>query len=90
MRLAHTWVWQPPLVAEDVLVDGKEPNELHVLVIKGCNVKVMDSKGLLGSLPSISLPSFGKKKEKAAPPSKKEGTSDPFVTVSTTTSTKVT
>ena len=79
---------KPPMEeCEDMKVKGKTPNEVHVMVVKGKNIQAMDGKGILGGLPSVSLPGFGKKKmDKKKKEKKKEGTSDPFVTITTTTS----
>jgi len=80
--------FQPLMVAEDARIDAKDQNELHILVIKAKYIQAMDTS-MLGSLPSISLPGMGKKKEKKEK-KKPAGTSDPFVEVKTSTKTKAT
>ena len=80
--------FQPPMDAEDTRIDGKDQNELHIMVIKAKYIQAMDTK-ILSNLPSISLPGIGKKKEKNEK-KKTIGTSDPFVEVRTSTKTKTT
>ena len=87
LDLAEQMQTIPSLKADDVKMDGKIPNELHVLVIKAKYILAMDGKGILGG---IKAPSFGrrsKKKQEDGEAGKKKtktkGTSDPFVSVTT-------
>ncbi|GMI11378.1 hypothetical protein TrVE_jg4950 [Triparma verrucosa] len=78
----------PPLQVDDVKIDGKDLNELHVMVIKAKYIEAMDKSMFSG----VKLPSLGlgkkKKKDKEKDPDKGKGTSDPFVEVKTTSNGK--
>ena len=78
----------PALSCDDVKMEGKVPNEVHVMVIKAKYILPMDNngKGLLGGMPK-----FGRKKKQTDEEKEKEkekekkkkikGTSDPFVSI---------
>ena len=79
--------------AIDTVLEGKGPNEIHVVVVKAKGLLAMD-KSMMENIKSIKLPSigFGKKKKskgemKDDKKGGKAGTSDPFVQVYTTSTT---